>query len=239
MIRLLPFIIIPVLILGGLGYFRFVASNNLTTPQGINSPTPLPDVPIEVPKTLPQASLEDRVKALEDLANKLVAEVNKLKSSSPQASSASNPKLDSLDASVTELKVRVAALEKGGSTTTGAKTPLYIPFGSGGSSSASDWNSIANYQISLDPADYPGYSSMQMEVNIKLPDLVGTAYARLYNSTNSTAISNELSTTSGNFVWLNTNTFTLPSGSKTYQLQLKSSSGKTIEVQSARLKVNY
>lgn len=237
MLKLLPFILIPILILGGLGYWRFVASNNLATPSQSSNPSPMPDGPMEVPKTLPQASLENRVKALEDLVNKLVTEVNKLKSPSPSA----NPdtKLNLLDTSVTDLKLRVAALEKGGTTTSATKAPLYIPFGSGGSSSDSNWASISNYQISLDPKDYAGYSSMQLEVNMKLPDLVGTAYARLYNSTDATATSNELSTTSGNFVWLTSGTFTLPTGNKTYKLQLKSSDSKTIEVQSARIKVTF
>lgn len=235
MFRILPFILIPLLILGGLGYWRTVASNNLTTPQQIITPTPA--APIEVPKTLPQASLEDRVKAVEDLVNKLVTEVNKLKSPNPSPNS-STASSSNLDSAVTELKARVAALEKVGTTTT-AKAPLYIPFGSGGSSSSNSWSSIANYQITLDPQDYSGYSSMQLEVNMKLPDLVGTAYARLYNSTNGSAISNEVSTTSGSFVWLTSATFTLPSGNKTYQLQLKSSDSKTIEVQSARIKVTF
>lgn len=234
MLRLLPFILIPLLILGGLGYLRYTQSK-----QNVISAQPqASEGLIEVPKTLPQASLEDRLKAVEETINKLVAEVNKLKSPKPSASADSQ--FSSLDAAVTELKVKVSALEKGGTATqTSSRAPLYIPFGSGGSSSDSSWASVANYQVSLDPQDYSGYTSMQLEVNFRLPNLIGTAYARLYNSTNGTAISNEISTTSGDFVWVTTATFTLPTGNKTYKLQLKSSDAKTIEVQSARLKVNF
>lgn len=234
MIRLLPFVLIPILILAGLGYWRFKASKpNLTAPQH-------QEEPIEVPKTLPSASLEDRVKTLEDLAFKLVTQVNALKSPAPASSSDSQ--LNSLDSSVTELKARISALEKATPAPAAASTQstIYIPLGSGGGPWADkDWYSTAEYEISLDPQNYPGYKGMVLEVTFRLVEAAGTGSVRLYNTTDSSAISGQLDTTSTTFSLKTSSSFTLPSGSKTYKLQVKSSQGANLYIQSARIKVNF
>ncbi|MBI2597118.1 hypothetical protein HYW41_03100 [Candidatus Daviesbacteria bacterium] len=239
MIKLLPFILIPVLIIGVLGYWRFSASSkNLTTPQTES------DVPIEVPKTLPQASLEDRVKALEEVVNKLVAQVNNLKAQPSPASSAnsssSNP--NDLDSQVTQLKVRVSALEKAtpAPVSGSSKYPLYIPLGSSaGPWSNQDWVSASEYETVIDPGNYANYTSMQLEVNFRLIETAGTGSVRLYNASDNSAISSQVDTTSSSFSLKTSSTFTLPSGSKTYKLQTKSSQGKDLYIQSARIKVNF
>lgn len=232
MIRLLPFILIPVIILGGLGYWRYsVSKSNLTTPT---APEPASIEPIEVPKTLPQSSVEDRVKSLESLAAKLVTQVNNLKSPAPQA--------DSLEAQVTELKMRVSALEKATPAPAAASSQsvIYIPLGSGGGPwGDKDWYTTSEYEISLDPANYPGYKNMVLEATFRLNVVSGTGSVRLYNVTNSLAVSGQLDTSSNTFSLKTSSSFTLPSGSKTYKLQVKSSDGTPLYVQSARIKVNF
>lgn len=240
MIRFLPFILIPILILGGLGYLRYKTSqNNLTSPQKSESVEGQTGS-IEVPKSLPQANLEDRVKALENLANKLVIEVNKLKSVNPKVSSTSSP-ASSLDASVTELKSRVSALEKATPVPQAfSQSTVYIPMGAtSGLWSNSDWLTISDYQISLDPGSYPGYTGMNLEVIFRLIESSGVGSVRLINTTDNTVVSSsQVDTSSSTYVLQSSSLFKLATGTKTYKLQVKIT-GKEMYIQSARLRVSF
>lgn len=226
---------------GGLIYFRFfVSSSNVVSPASSQTTKEVFDEPIEVPKTLPEASVEDNVKALEKTVTDLVSEVNDLKAA--PLSQNLDQRLKGVEAVVTELKVRVSNLEKGETTTqsTSSKSATaYIPLGSGGGGGDRDWTSNANYLVTIDPAEYPGYANMQLEVNFRLTQKSGTAYARLFNVTDTSAIKGEVSTTSDAFGWQTTYNFTLPSGKKTYTLQIKSTEGVEIQIQSARIRVNF
>lgn len=241
MIRFLPFILIPILILAGLGYWRYSADKqSLVTPNV----TEQDQESVEVPKTLPNATVEDRVKSLEDTIAKLVPQVNSLKAStSPNGLSASlDSRLTNLESAVTELKARVSTLEKATpapAAASGSKATIYIPLGSGGTVASVDWSSLNSFQINLDPAQYPGYSSMQLEVNMRLNQPGGTLYARLYNTTSGTATSSEVSSTSTVSSISASLTFTLPTGSKTYVLQAKTSDGTQGFLDTARIKVNF
>lgn len=198
---------------------------------------------MEVPKTLPNASLEDKVKSLEDVVTKLVTQINSLKSSGNSAqTTSSDAKLSSLEAAITELKARVSSLEKATPapvTSTSFKAPLYIPLGSGGQIADTNWVSLDTFQISLDPASYSGYTSMQLELNMRLNQPGGQVYARLYNSSNSSSVSSEVSSTSTTSSVATSSTFTLPPGSKNYVLQAKSKDGNLIFIDYARMKVNF
>lgn len=238
MIRLLPFILIPLLLLGGLGYWRFVAERE--SPD--DSEEEEIQAPVEVPKTLPGASLDDRVESLEKVVEKLVTQVNNLKSSSKEpVSNSSDSTSQDVESDITELKARVSALEKTtpAPAVTSSKSTIYIPLGSGGSVASVDWTSLNAFQINLDPSQYPGYSSMQLEVNMRLNQPGGTLYARLYNSSSGGAISSELSSTSTSSSVFTSSTFTLPTGSKTYILQAKTSDGTQGFLDTARIKVNF
>lgn len=230
MIRLLPFIVIPILIISGLGYWRYITTKQiLTTPQIAQQQD---NQPVEVPKTLPAASVEDSV-------TKSAPQVNSLKSSAPQAAASGSldPRLSNVESAVTELRARVAALERGTAVQTKSAT-VYIPLGTGGQNGDKNWFSISNYGATIDPAEYPGYSTMQMEVNFRLVQKSGTAYARLYNVTDN-SYKEQVSTDSDVFSWQTSAGFTLPAGKKTYTLQMKSSEGAEAQLQSARIKVNF
>jgi len=235
MLKILPFILIAVLTLGGLGYWRYVASNKpvLTTPVQ-------EEAPLEVPKTLPQASMEDRVKALENLVSKLVTQVNILKSS-PSSNSTDVSKLNSLDASVTELKARVSALEKAiptSAVTSSGQATVFIPLGSGGTWENKDWYSTSEYQILLDPANYPAYTGMNLEVVFRMYQKSGVGSVRLYNVTDEVGYP-QVDTTSDAPSLQTSASFKLPTGTKTYRLQVKSSEVATLAIQSARLRVSF
>lgn len=237
MIKLLPFILIPILLVAGLGYWRYVSiKQNIAPVQKVDTQ------PIEVPKQLPNASVDDRVQNLENTISKLVTQVNALKAQ-PAAATTSNTQLNDIQASITDLKARVAALEKAtpapATTTSSSKSTIYIPLGSGGNVASTDWSSLNTFQVNLDPSQYPGYTSMQLEVNMRLNQPGGTLYARLYNSTSASAISSEISSTSTNSSIYTSSTFTLPAGSKTYLLQAKISDGSQAFLDNARIKVNF
>ena len=244
-IRLLPFIVIPivVLILGGLGYWRFTTQQSLNTVPVTSLISNNSTEPAEVPNTLPALSLEDRVKSLEDIVDKFGL------TASPKASvTANDASLNSrvmvLEAAVTDLKARVAVLEKGttitGQTATSSKSPLYIPLGSGGGPWGDrGWYSLPEYQIAINSDDYSGYTNMQLEVNFRLVETSGIASMRLYNLTDNSAVSTQVDTTANSFGLKTSNTFRLASGQKTYTVQIKSTEGVNVFIQSARIKVNF
>lgn len=195
--------------------------------------------PVEVPKTLPNTTLEARVKILEEALIEIVKKVNGL-SGKDSGDSSLSFRLNSIEASITDLKVQVSSL--GQTTTTPAtssKPTIYIPLGAGGSWGDKDWYSTAEYEISLDPSNYPGYKGMVLEVTFRLVEAVGTGSVRLFNTSDNTSVSSQVDTTSTSFSLKTSPAFTLSSGSKTYKLQVKSSQGATLFIQSARIKVNF
>jgi hypothetical protein len=236
--------LIPILILAGLGYWRYSA-NKAAPVSPVSSDTSTVDqTPVEVPKTLPNATLEDRVKALEDLITKLATQLNVLKVQSSQSVSPipSDSKVSDLDASITELKARVSALEKvtPGVAALSSQSTIYIPIGSAtGPWTNTDWSILGEYEISLDPSSYPSYTGMNLEVNFRLVDPTGTGSVRLYNTTDSSVVSSQLDTVSTSFSLKSSAAFKLAGGQKTYKLQVKSSGGKELYIQSARIKVNF
>lgn len=238
MIRFLPFILIPALLLGGLWYFR---SSSTKEEPVVTKTQQESDGPIEVPKSLPQATLEERVESLEDLIIKLTTEVNRLKANpSPSPASIVTSPSTGADAAITELKARVSALEKATPSTSVSKAPLYIPMGaSGGPWLYADWTSLNEYQVSINPDNYTGYLNMQLEINFRLVGVPGTGYVRLYNVTDRSAVASEISTTSTSFGALASAAFKLTSGQKLYTVQVKSTESKDLYIQSAKIKVNF
>lgn len=238
---MLKFLLIGVVLLavtGGVIYFRFAAAPKVSpvSQEAGESPSKA-EAPIEVPKTLPGASLEDKVASLEETVSSIVKKIN-----TSSTVSDNDSRWKQVEAAVTELKARVSSLEKAtpapAQSTKGAT--VYIPLGSGGGPWAnSDWYSLNEYEIALDPGNYPGYSGMILEVTFRLAEAAGTGSVRLYNVTDSSVTSSQLDTTSSSFGLQSSSSFKLASGTKTYKLQIKSSQGKDLFIQSARIKVNF
>lgn len=228
MIRLLPFILIPVIIVSGLGYWRYLAGKqSLIAPQTTQQEAP----PVEVPKTLPAVSTAEPT-----------PQVNNLKSPSPQVSisSSADSKIKDLESAIVDLKARVAVLEKPAVSSSVVKAPLYIPLGaSGGPWLYADWTSLNEYQVSINPDNYAGYSGMQLEVNFRIIGSPGKGYVRLYNLTDNSSVASEISTINSSFSILNSATFKLTGGQKLYTIQVKSTESKDLYIQSARIKVNF
>lgn len=235
MIKLLLPVVLIIAIVFGVGYWKFVGQGSVGN--------------LEQPKTTNPTSVETRVTALENSLATLIGQFNDLKNSgSNNSSGISQPgivngesRLKAVETAIADLKTRVVALEQkttSPTTTSTSKSVVYIPLGAGGNAGNTDWYSLGNYQINLNPSDYPGYTSMQLEVNFRLTNSGGTAYARLYNSTDGTALQ-QVTTTSTSLSTQTSYYFTLTGGSKTYTLQIKSDQGNNLEIQSARIKVNF
>ena len=234
MIRLLPFIVIPVLLVLGLGAWRMYATKPAPATSVSKTAT---EGPIEVPKTLPQQSAEEKIQTLEKAIETLAGEINSLK----KDNSSSGSKITALEGVDTSLTARISALEKASPApvSSSSKSTVYIPLGGGGSWGNQDWYTLTDYQVNLDPANFPGYSGMALEVTFRLAEAAGTGYVRFYNTTDSSAISSELSTTSSSFGLSSSTSFKLATGNKNYALQIKSTEGKTLFIQSARIRVNF
>lgn len=236
MLKLLLIGVVLLAAAGGVIYFRFVASPKVS-PVSQNTSESQAETPIEVPKTLPGASLEDKVASLEETVSSIVKKIN-----SPSSVSDSDSRLKNTEAAITELKAKVSSLEKAtpapAQTTRGAT--IYIPLGSGGGPWANtDWYSLNEYEIALDPGNYPGYTGMILEVTFRLAESAGVGSVRLYNITDSSVTSSQLDTTATSYGLQSSSSFKLATGTKTYKLQIKSSQGKDLFIQSARIKVNF
>lgn len=168
--------------------------------------------------------------------------LSNLSSSSKSASLTQSSNLDTrvlaLETEVNDLKDEVNQLKDSSSSSHLAS--VYIPLGYGGAATSLNYSTIDTYEVSLDPADYPGYSSVSLELSLRVYQGNGTAYARLVDTTDSQPIwQSEVSTTNQNYNWLYSPQFTLPAGKKTYKLQLKTLTGYEAGVQNARLKVIF
>lgn len=150
-------------------------------------------------------------------------------------------RLKNLEDSVADLKKKVNSQSSSTSIQTSTpKAPTYIPLGWTGSSTATDWAGISTQEIVIDPADYPGYKNFQFEASIRIFQGNGKAFARVLNQTDGTALlSSEVTTTSQDYTWASSGTFTIASSKKTYRLQLKSLTGYESSIQNARLRINY
>lgn len=228
-------------VLGLIGWRIWVArTSQQTSPQNQT----------EVVKTSQSGSVEDRLKELEFAVTDLIKQVRDAKTSNSASTGNADldAKLNNLEASVNDLRARVIKLETGTSgvvqTTTTTlpsttKPPSYIPLGWSGSSRGTDWTDLSGQEFTIDSGDYSGYKTMQFEINIRIFQN-GMAYARLFDKDDGIAIlQSEVSTGSTDYTWLSSNGFTLPSGKKTYKLQVKSLTGYSVDVTNARIKVNF
>lgn len=232
MIKILLIVLIPVVIVGGL-IFLLSSRPNAILPKevplynSINSDSSSSSVEAPLP-TAKDSSIEERVKTLEAAVGII------------------NKKIDVLTATLGKSSVNTTSVVTTPSPTTVAASSsnaksVYIPIGYGGSStSSSDFESIGSQQITIDTADYPGYKQAVLEVNFKVTDGNGQGQARLFNSTDGLALSgSDISTSSGSFSTVSSSSFNLSSGSKAYTLQLKSLTGYQVDVQLARIRIDF
>jgi hypothetical protein len=203
------------------------------------SPSPKP-TPIDSPTPLPSGQ------SLLNTATSSALPVTTPPPLTPQTTvttTSQDTKITKLENTITDLIARIKQLESQPLPTpapSSTRSPIYIPLGPGTSVSSVDWSTASVPIITLNPADYPGYTNMQLEVTFQIFQANGTAYARLAVPADGTAVlSSQVSTTSSDYTTVTSSGFQLGSGQKTYKLQLKSTTGFSTNVQFARIKVNF
>lgn len=203
---------------------------------------------IEVPEESPTTSLNTPVTKTTDVSQYDFLEQRYVRILEASLS-AINKRIDELAKKQTTVStvnpnvytVVTASTAPAASTTTSNIKTLYIPMGYGGSSSAtSDFESISSTEISINPNDYPGYKKMVFEANFRIFQGNGTGEARILNKTDGTAVlASSVSTNSQDYSTKTSNGFTLPGGSKTYVVQLKSTTGYSVDLQLTRIRVDF
>lgn len=100
---------------------------------------------------------------------------------------------------------------------------FFIPFGSG-SSSAGDWQDVFGLQASIDSTNYQQIKSVTFEASVRIPTGNEVAYVRLFNVTDKHPVwFSEVSLEGGTPKLLVSKPITLDTGSKVYQVQMKTS----------------
>lgn len=224
-------IILPVaalVLLLGFAAFKLIPSLNKASKPEVELENP---VTSPIPESAIQSSslplLEEKNTSEQDLLKR----VNELSKAQSKIAELEN-KIKSLENNQTDFNQRIRVLENkqspAPSATTAttasspAKAPVFIPVNSGGSVNSSDWTSLTSGTVTLNPTDYPGYTSMNLVISLNVYQGNGRAYSRLVDTSSGNAIvSSETSTTSENATQVISNSFTLPQGQSTYTIQLK------------------
>lgn len=230
--RFLPVVVAlcAALILAALTFRFFTAGSlqtNKTAPATTDEIPVTESLPQEVPVAVPIPDLSTQVNTITDKVNKIDSTVNDLKS-----------RVVVLESGQTTSAQTNPATSVTSSTATVIKSPIYIPLAASGTSSAGDWTNISGTTVTIDPADYPGYTSMQFQANIQIFQQ-GIAYARVGSSDGTAILGSEISTNATSYTAVSSGNFTLP-GKKSYLLQLKSQvTNYAASVQNAQIKVNF
>lgn len=241
MARFLPIVVllILVLIVGGYFYLKRVEVTPSTQTQELKTLTGNNGSNILTPVTT-----EDRVKILEDAVVILAKKVN---GGTTSDNTTLEAKVASLESQVASLQKQVNQLQGKTTQTTTTQTstsskpsPVYIPLGWVASSTAMDWTTISSQSVTIDTNNYPGMTSAQFEARIMNYQGNGTAFARLINTTDGTAIlGSQVSASGTDYSWVTSSGFSLASGQKTYAVQLKTNTGYAAQIADAHIKINY
>jgi len=113
----------------------------------------------------------------------------------------------------------------------------FIPFGAG-ATSASDWEDVVGLQATVDSTLYKKIKSAVLEVSLSIPTGNETAYVRLFNKTDKHPVwFSDVFASGGTTQFIVSSQITLDSGSKTYQLQAKTSLSYPANINQARIHI--
>jgi hypothetical protein len=114
---------------------------------------------------------------------------------------------------------------------------FFVPFGAGNGSST-DWTDIAGLAATVDTANYSRLKSVVFEATIRIPTGNEIAYARLFNVTDQHPVwFSDVSLEGGTAKLISSSPITLDTGSKTYQVQVKTSLDYPAYLDQARLHI--
>lgn len=113
----------------------------------------------------------------------------------------------------------------------------FVPLGTG-STSASDWTDVVGMQANIDSTLYKKIKSVVLEATISIPTGNETAYLKLFNQTDKHPVwFSDVSVTGGTTQLVVSSPITLDSGSKTYQIQAKTSLSYPANINQARIHI--
>lgn len=111
----------------------------------------------------------------------------------------------------------------------------FIPLGSGNTSNT-EWADVPSAQATINSDRYGEIVSIYFEASLSA--INGLVEARLLDKTSAEVIvESNISHNTSEYVWKISKPFTVGPGGKTYIVQMKSSTGETVEMSQARLKV--
>jgi len=239
MIKFLPIGVLILLVLGT-SWFLITRQRGVSNTSTVSSEQSTTSNP--VPLTLP-ASENTEIKTLQDA---LIALSKKLNGETSTSIATLESKVSSLEDKITTLQRQVSQLQTGSTpvptqaVVASKKSPIYIPLGWVGSSSALDWTTISTQSIIIDTSDYPGMTSVQFEGRIVNYQGNGTCFARIINTTDGTSFAgSQISASATDYTWVTSSTFYLTGGSKAYAVQLKTNTGYAAQISDAHLKINF
>lgn len=191
------FVLFTILIIANLIYLNILAFRNKVIPIEEKKTAPSVDKVLEKP-----TEIKAQVCPLS-----CIDLVNEATSSLKLTSEAATPTAIPTPANVSESLVK----------------EFFVPFGSG-SSSAGDWEDIRGIQASVDSTNYPNIKSVTFEASVRIPTGNEIAYIRLFNVTDKHPVwDSEVSLEGGTPKLLVSKPITLGTGSKLYQVQMKTS----------------
>ena len=118
-----------------------------------------------------------------------------------------------------------------------SKSTSYFTISGSASTLNNTWTDVAGSDFYFDPAEHPGLVDVRFEVNLKLVNGNGMAYARLYDVTHSIGVNSEVSTNSQASVLVTSGNINFWSGRNQYRVQIKSLTADTAVYESGRLKM--
>ena len=113
----------------------------------------------------------------------------------------------------------------------------YIPLGSS-SSQAASWTEINGVEAYVAPSNYGKITSMYFEASLRIPTGNGQAHARLRNVTDSNSLFESEVWAEGTLGKLvSSGKIPVPTATKLYRVELKSSLGAEVKLENARIKL--
>jgi len=120
---------------------------------------------------------------------------------------------------------------------TKSEKEYFIPLGTG-QTSKNDWDNLISTETVINPQVYGSFKEAYFIVSLKNPTQNGSVEARLYNVTDNNVVYGSHLVMNGLLEQtINSAKFALPTASKLYRVQLKSTLGYAVSLENARLKL--
>lgn len=115
---------------------------------------------------------------------------------------------------------------------------IYLPIPGNGGQLSYDWYTLPGTDFYFDLADFPGFKEIYFEANIRLLNGNGTAFVRLFDTTNSFIVQNsQIQTNNQVSTAIVSSPLTFHSGKNLIKVQVKSLTADTAIFDSGRLKI--